>query len=477
MTVNSHQNTEKQRNTILITIDCWRGDHLGLYNQGSVKTPNIDKLASEGTYFSNTYTCGGWTKIAMTSLFSSTRSSQYNLSTGPIEDARPLLAKSLQKAGYETAGMTTNLVCGTPHGFDKGFDFFEDVRPQIKKKFHDYFLAIRGMTRLSKKKFFRKFMASIGLAFEPAYPTMDANELVDRAIEWLNQSHDRPYFLWLHFMDLHWPYKSSLRHKDFNEKDEMWVDRVQWIKVRNSKGVYRPGMNREERWHKLYREETEMLDTALGRLFDVLRQREDWENCDIIITGDHGEEFYEHGTWGHSWNQLHQEGSHVPLIIRFAGHNKQERIDTPISHIDIAPTILERSRTDIPDTMIGKSLYSQLSKQRFSNDPVLTEMHGHANSIGYRLSIVHNGYRYIYDGDRDACHLFALESDPNTIHNIYNKDDPVSRKFDALRLKHITTGILSRLKSGMPVVGEDMIYDIDADPKVVERLRALGYLD
>ena len=463
------------RNIIMLTVDCWRGDHVGVNGNSEVSTPNIDRMASQGMYFSDAHTSGGWTKIAMTSLFSSTRSSQYDMSVGRIHQDRPLLAKSLQDAGYETAGMTTNLVCGTPHGFDQGFDHFEDVRPSIKTSLNDRLLAIRGMKRLSNKRLFRKFMASIGLAFEPVYPTIDAEELVDHAIEWLRKPHEGPYFLWLHFMDLHWPYKSSLRNRDFAEKDEMWVDRKEWTKLRKTRGHYRPDDQRVARWDKLYKEEVQMLDCALGRLFDNLRGRDDWHNSDLILTGDHGEEFYEHGTWGHSWNQLHGEGTHVPLIVRLSGQDKASEIGRPTGHIDIAPTILDRAGVSAPDEMLGESLCKP--NDELAERPVLVEMHGHGNSIGYRLAIIYQGYKYIYDGDHDACFIFDLKADPGAMSNIYKKGDTLSLQFDKMRLAHVSKNVLHHLKAGLPVIGEDTVYDLDADPKVVERLRALGYLD
>lgn len=467
----------RQPNIILLTVDCWRGDHVGMKSGSMAATPAIDQLAMEGTYFSDAYTCGGWTKIAMTALLSSTYSSQFGFAAGKIDEQRPMLAESLQEQGYETAAFSTNMVCGSAQGFDRGFDHFADLRPDLGTSRADRLLKIRGVPRLAMHRPVRRGLSMLGFPLEPHYPTVSADGVVAEALEWLERAPDKPYFLWLHFMDLHWPYKAAQRRKDWAEKDEMWIDRVEWRKLRNHRGRYHPGDALVNRWKELYQEEAEAFDQSLSPFLDALRRRDDWNNTHIAMTGDHGEEFYEHGTWGHSWNQLHREGANVPLIIRTAGSSAHRTIEHPVSHLDIAPTLLDLAGVSQPQAMLGQSLADEMLGNATTPRPVATEMHGHRSSTGYRLAITFNGYRYIYDGDRDRCFLFALETDPDETKNMYSKGEPVSLSFDAIRLAHVSTGLLDILKTGLPAIGQDILYDLDADPKVIERLRALGYLD
>jgi len=93
----SHNKNHRQPNIVLLTIDCWRGDHLDLAPNSKAHTPNISNLAEQSHYFSNAYTCGGWTKIAMTSLFSSTYSSMHGFAQGKLSADRPNLAQELKK--------------------------------------------------------------------------------------------------------------------------------------------------------------------------------------------------------------------------------------------------------------------------------------------------------------------------------------------------------------------------------------------
>jgi arylsulfatase len=455
-------------NIVLVTIDCWRGDHIGVSKDARANTPNLDAIAAESHVFSDAYTCGGWTKIAMTALFSSTFASMHGYSRGKLNPERPILAEELANNGYDTAGFSTNLVCGRMTGFDRGFKTFADIRPANDK-----------ILNLKRKKLFENLAAhpicgsllsKLLPSAKPFYPTTDDNELVDIGLDWLAEKSTEPYFLWLHFMDLHWPYRSSQREVNPQEFIQMWQDRQHWHKVRRTQGKYYPGDKIAQRWQQLYAEETETLDKALGRLFTALKKRTDWQNTALCVTSDHGEEFYEHGTWAHSWNQLNHEGIHVPLILKTPGQKKPAEITRPVSQLDIAPTLLNIASVDVPKKMLGTDLLSASKK-----DPVYCEMFGHAGSYRYRLSIRHDGYYYLYDGDNGICALYSSEDE--TTRNIYSTECAISRRFDKLRLAHIAKGALDMLKEQV-VIGEDEFsYNLDDDPAVIERLRALGYME
>lgn len=471
-------------NIVLITVDCWRSDHIGKAHDAKVATPNIDKLADQSHYFTNAQSCGGWTKIAMTTLFSSTYASMFGFTKGKLSDDRPLLSEELARNGYHTAGFTTNIVCGSPQGFNRGFQTFEDVKPEnTANKFK--INKVRGFQRLSKFPLFHSILSLMGIDSSPTYPSLPADELVDRALHWLDHEHDkeRPYFLWLHFMDLHMPYRSSLRAKTGEVISMMWRDRSLWSLIKKSRGTYRSSEERSRQWKQLYAEETGFLDQQLGRLFAQLQTQPDWQNSAMCLTADHGEEFYEHGTWGHSWNQLYDEGIRVPLTLRLPNQAHGNTINDSISHLDITPTLLDIAGVARPDKMLGKSWLpalqaeSSVPKAHESPSPIISEMHSHMNSYQFRLSITDENHKYIYDGDTDSCLLFELESDPDAHNNLYSKDHPLASKFDRLRLTHIAKGALAALKGNVHLGGDAISYDLDDDPAVLDRLRALGYLE
>lgn len=470
-------------NIVLITVDCWRGDHIGKADDAKVATPNIDNLADQSHYFANAHSCGGWTKIAMTTLFSSTYASMHGFTKGKLADDRPLLAEELANHNYHTAGFTTNIVCGSPQGFNRGFQVFEDVKPEsTNRKFK--INKIRGFHRLAKFPLFHSILSLIGIDSSPTYPSLPANELVDKALHWLDHDRDqeRPYFLWLHFMDLHMPYRSSLRAKTGKVISTMWRDRSLWSLIKKSQGTYRSSEEQSLQWKQLYAEETQFLDQHLGRLFTQLQQRADWQNTALCLTADHGEEFYEHGTWGHSWNQLYDEGIRVPLVLRLPNQSRGDTTDEPISHLDITPTLLDIAGVTPPDKMLGNSWLLVLqtglaAAKAHKSAPIVSEMHGHFRSYRYRLSIIYESHKYIYDGDTDSCLLFDLHTDPDARNDIYSKDHPLVSMFDQLRLAHIAKGALAALKGNVELGGDAISYDLDDDPAVIDRLRALGYME
>jgi len=462
-------------NIILLTVDCWRGDHFSASGNQNIQTPNIDAFANQSTMYHNAYTCGGWTKIAITSLFSSTYPSMYDFCQGKLSEERPNLAHTLSQNNYETAGFTTNYVCGSAQGFDKGFNVFGDLKPDTQAKKFNISTA-KGFNRIAKFPLVHSALSLFGIDSAPNYPSITAQELVEHGLNWVkDRESDQPYFMWLHFMDLHMPYRSSLRKKNGREISQMWQDRKGFTKVKNSRGLFQVNEQQRKRWQQLYAEETVYLDSALGYFFDQLKELGQWDDTVICLTADHGEEFYEHGSWGHSWNQLHKEGTRVPLILKSPEQTQAQTESAIVSHIDIAPTLLDFAGAPKSEKMLGVSLNN--SNGADNDKLIYKEMLGHANSYRYRLCITQWPYKYIYDGDADSCHLFNIEKDPGENQDIYDKSCNTSKTFDRLRLKHVAKGALEALKGNLEL-SEDMIYyDLDDDPQVIERLRALGYMD
>ncbi|GAA6137319.1 sulfatase-like hydrolase/transferase [Arenicella sp. 4NH20-0111] len=454
-------------NIILITIDCWRGDHLGLSKGSPVKTPNLDSIAAQGHYFSNAYSCGGWTKVAMTSLFSSTHASMYGFTYGKMSTDRPNLAELFSENGYATAGYTTNLVCGRSGGFDRGFDVFEDLKPDPPAS------SGRSDNLFSKiaQKLENHRLTSWLFPSKPYYPSTSADELISKGKEWIAQEHKRPFFLWLHFMDLHWPYASSLRELSFLELNKMRSDRRKWQLVKQSRGTHDPGTKTATRWKQLYAEEVEALDSSLGELFHYLETLPLWDNTALCITNDHGEELYEHGTWAHSWNQLFDEGTRTPIIFKLPHSVDAKTHDYLVSHLDLSPTLLSLASIDVPEKMLGNNLFDTPST------PIYIEMLGHSNSYAYRLAIRDSDYHYIYDADNDSCYLFSTTPSGNSENNLYQHDCETSIKFDKLRLAHVSKGAIEMLKRSI-IIGEDEFsHNLENDPLVADRLRALGYIE
>jgi len=470
-------------NIVLLTIDCWRGDHLGATGASPSPTPHMDKLAAEGAVFEQAITCGGWTRPAMMALFSSVYASRHH--GGALKQLAPelpVISELLKAQGYETAGFNANLVCGRKGGFDRGFDTFQDLTSDDKRvTMLRKARKIRGYNRvfipLMCQPRTHQLLGWFGVRLKLPEYTASAGLLTSSVLDWLRQPHSRPIFLWVHFIDIHWPYRLSRRRHEPREIAQAWQDRRTYRKVVSSRGRFDPGAETRDRWQVMYREELMTVDEQIGLLFDHLRHAGLWERTAIIVSSDHGEEFFEHGTWAHSWNQLFDEGVHVPLIIRVPGMPAGLSIKQQISSLDVAPTILDIAGTDLPDSMMGASLLplarGDASSEICHRPEAIVEMLGHRNSSPYRMAVRTEKQRYIHDTDHPHDNeLYDRGADPDETHNIYHRDRKTARWFDERRFEHMAPIVPDLLETA-----DDASPFADTDPEVVERLRALGYVE
>lgn len=464
-------------NIILLSIDCWRGDHLGATG-GQVCTPNLDDLASKATVFRQAISVGGWTRPAMMALFTSQYASKCNhASLQRIPADVTMLSEVLNSNGYQTAGFNTNPVCGSGGGFHRGFDIFADLTTnQISSKLWLKLCRVRGflkvMSSLFSHAFIHKTLALFGFRFLPE-SAAGAAELTNAAVSWFHQRSHSPFFLWVHYMDLHWPYRLSKRKHQPDEIARAWRDRVTYKKIIKTRGRFDPGIQTRQHWQTLYREELQSIDEQIGRLIAELKTKGLWDNTIIVVTGDHGEEFFEHASWAHSWNQLFDEGVHVPLIIRSPGQKQAAVVNQQVSSLEVAPTILNLAGFQPASTMEGYNMTHLLSGEEETalRPYIISEMLGHPNSYRYRMAVRTEVQRYIYDLEQpQTAYLYNRQEDLDEKQSIYLNDHETARQYDDLRFRHIAPVIPNLMKP------EKLDGLGDMPEEMVERLRDLGYL-
>jgi arylsulfatase A-like enzyme len=260
-----------------------------------------------------------------------------------------------------------------------------------------------------------------------------------------------------------------------------------------SRGTFDPGEEARLRWAQMYRESVTSTDLEIGRLIRELRARPDWDRTVIAVAGDHGEELFERGTWHHSWNQLHHEGIHVPLIIRAPGCQPQ-RLCEPVGLLDLAPTLLDFAGIEPPSSMIGKSLRPLIDGRTDVFRPVFTEMMNHGNSAVYRLAIRDREWKFIYDiEDPHNTKLFRIPEDPDERVNVRERYTSVFKRFEQMRLAHFSLWLTAdMLRRGAGANGtapaeaginlsqlasdEQDSLECGGDGIMREQMEALGYL-
>ena len=303
-------------NIILVVMDVQRASNIHCYGYDKETTPNIDRIAKEGTVFLNCISPGVWTLPSHASIF--TGRYVYSHGVGQSYNYKPIekytLTEILRASGYRTAGFCLGTHWWARYGIrdDRGFDEFDPV-----------------------------YYASYDEWIE-----VGCERIIAHAIEWIDKNVlDQPFFVFINCVEPHLPYIPPLKYAKRFLGD---IDMETVKKIQPDPWKVRMGIEKitEDRWRKLralYDGETACLDERLGRLFDYLEEKDLLDKTLLILTSDHGDEQGEHYPpyIAHSLH-LYQSGIHVPLIIRHPDLFPQgEERDDLVQTLDIFPTILE----------------------------------------------------------------------------------------------------------------------------------------
>lgn len=222
----------------------------------------------------------------------------------------------------------------------------------------------------------------------------NADLVVAAAERWLERRDSAPFFLWLHLYDPHHPYWAPEEPLQFGERD---VDR--------------------------YDAELRYTDARLGELWRALERLGLGDSTIIAVTSDHGEEFGEHGLRFHSRSLYHQ-AVRIPLIWYVPpalGGSAPRVIDTPVSLVDVAPTLLELAHVASPPGQNGRSLAPALRGGEAPARPVLVELLPDRQIQRNLIALVGGTWKVIWDREVDAWSLFSLD-DPADAHNLARKE-------------------------------------------------------
>ena len=430
---------------ILISIDTLRADHLGVYGYGKNTSNNIDAFSKESIVFNNSYSVSAWTFPSHYSMFTSMYPSESEIVCCAASGFdRHTLTDSLKENGYSAAGFIGGGFVGAKYGFNRSFDNY----------------------------------TTNGSRFQ------DNQEEVYEYIDSLKK--DEKFFLFLHGYNAHRPYKAPDESKDLFAKplmdacqEPIFVDDDNMdypIAIQNQTcGDMKPGA---EFQMSLYDAEIHYLDKFLGELFEKLKEEGLYDNTVIVITSDHGEEFNEHGSFGHV-KHLYQESIRVPFIIKIPGSDYRY-IETPVSNLDLMPTLLDIIGIEEKEQVDGSSLLPILRGEDGKKIFALTGFPDAKNTTR-RTGLVNNSKnRFLYA---------TIQKDGKLIINketiefeLYNLSTDYVEKNNIIDQNYAYAGILkndiSYWLEEMDFEEEINLDDVDSvtDPEVLEELRALGYI-
>jgi arylsulfatase A-like enzyme len=315
------------RNVVVLLVDTLRASKLQQYYRKSrVKTPAIDAFAKQGTLFERPQTPENWTKPAvasvLTSLHPATHKTKQDASKLP--KSALMLSEVYKKAGFKTASFIANGYVSNAFGFDQGWDHYTNyIREQRNTNASNVFGEAQG---------------------------------------WIEKNKDGRFFVYIQTIDPHVPYDPPDKFLKMydpapysgqvkNRRTHLMLDEAK----KNPK-KYKFTARDKERIEALHDGEISYHDAYFAKFLAKLEELGLDENTIVVVTSDHGEEFQEHGSWGHG-HSVYQELLHVPLIFRWPGVvPANARIAPVVSTMDIGPTVLEATGVPIPKQFEGRSL-------------------------------------------------------------------------------------------------------------------------
>ncbi|WP_096388983.1 sulfatase family protein [Halopenitus persicus] len=398
-----------------------------------VRTPTLDDLAGSAARFGNAYCpapiCGPSRQAILTGR-EEARSGGW--SNSAVLPDLPTLPGTLSDAGYNTA------LIGKMHlGGDRQFVGF-DHRP-----YGDLtgFMGHQGEPPNPHKgnpTDWKSLITDVGVTNTPESLLQEHNAAQETVAFIREQQHrnpDQPWFLCTSLSRPHWPRTVPRRHFE-----RYWPDDVPEPKVVEDSATYDHPATRalaeftksrevseeeRQRARAAYFACVDYVDEILGDLFSRLEREGLLDDTIVVYTSDHGELAGEHGLWEKmTW---HEASAKVPLLIQLPDHRSGDReatyVDTPVSLVDLYPTLCGLAGVDTPDDLDGRDLASSLrtgteptSRPVFVDGFFLERLPGETDDYQYRC-VRRGKYKYVRFKDAPEL-LFDLEADPLERHDL-----------------------------------------------------------
>lgn len=420
-------------NIILITLDTLRARNMSLYGYPKKTTPFIDSLAERAVVFDRAQSTSSWTLPAHASIFTG----KYSLHHGAtavhqkLDDSQVTLAEILRENEYRTAGFISGPYCKSKYGLGQGFDKYHERL--------DYFEYLHTSDVLSAKRLLDFFSHAFSQRLLNQDGERKAPEVNSSVLEWLDKNRAGPFFLFINYFDVHDPYDQGLEYRHLftdKKRDDRSING--FVRVANFYPMQRyefqePETGLRDYMIAMYDSEIAFLDHSLRELFAKLQEFGILSNSIIIITSDHGEEFYEHGGIMHK-QTLYEEVLHVPMIVHYPARFEPKRIEQRVSIMDLFPTLLEILNISTPADLDALSLVPLLEgKSDSRHEYLLAELYARQDLGESELrSITKNEWKYINaepSRGRIPSALFKLDEDPNEERDLLEENPQTVGKF------------------------------------------------
>jgi len=430
----------RRPNVVLITIDALRADHLHDGGDGAfdVATPNLDRLVSQGTLFSQAHVHQPQTNPSFSSLFTGLWPTTHGVRahmTDRLPASLPTLATLLGRAGYTTAGIApwTSLKPAFS-GLNQGFDTYLAAALGEPGFLQNPVLegAAGVYRRIKDQLWVGRRLAALWGADEALEQEIDGRADVStaEAIAWLDGRPAEPFFLWVHYFDPHYPWTPPAPYDtrydpDYVPSPEDVYDgswrtiHAYFAAMSGVAGQWAPQPRDIQHLLALYAGEVSFADDQIGRLLDHLAQRGLIDNTLFVVTADHGESFGEHDDWLHGNALYEQHELRVPLFFVGPGIPQGRRVDRLVRQIDILPTIFDLLGLPLPVRVDGHSLLPLIQG---NEDNAERTTFGQVADDSKLAVVTDDFWKLILDYPARRMELYYLPDDPHELENRAERD-------------------------------------------------------
>ncbi len=436
-TITSNVAKPRKPNLLVYLIDTLRADHLSCYGYERETSPHIDALADDGVLFERAYSQAPWTRPSIATLMTGLLYSFHGAGkTSGLAPELLTLPELLHQAEYNTAAFIANAqIHGLGLNFVQGFQSFTAVDENA------------GQSR--------------------------AGEVLDQVYPWLDANGDTPFFLYVHTIDPHAKYDPPAETAGtFNKGYEGKLN----PKVTGSRSLeaLMPLSDTDVQYViDLYDEEILYNDLEFGRLVQKLKDLGLYEDTAILVISDHGEEFGEHGQFGHGgrlWDTLLQ----VPMVLKLPGEDRARgiRVEDPVRLMDVYPTLASMLDAPFPAGTCQGTDLSSMWKSESLPEPLSII----AEEQPELRCLVLDGVKVIqqnYDNEHkpEVRHLFDLRKDPGEFSDLAAEYPDRAENF----VSHLLGHLQGYRAAGFEPINN--ILDVRLTEENMEALRALGYIE
>ncbi len=430
------------KNVVVLVIDTLRADKLRPFNAESrVKTPVIDQFASDGVVFALAQAPENWTKPSVASILTGLHPQTHQQKTGDaaLPSSAELLSEHLKGEGFATGGFIANGYVSDRFGFDQGWD--------------DYTNYIR------EEK------------------STEAKDVFDDAGNWIEAHKDERFFAYIQTIDPHVPYDPPGKYLQMYDPSEytgqirprMTGDLLEKAKRNPPQVVFDASDKR--RLKALHDGEITKHDHFFGAFLERLSKLGLADDTLIVVTSDHGEEFDDHGSWGHG-HSVYQELLHVPLMFRLPNRLPAgTKVGNAVSTLDISATVTDLLGVPGMAHNEGHALVGLMLGEAPSQPSV-----AFSDFQDDRRVITTGRWKLILRGNLTST-MFDLVADPMEEKQLDASAFPIGRRYSRMLLGQFLGAsnrgdwLSAEQKGGTQLQRENA----EMDDTIRDQLRALGY--